>query len=378
MARSMTRRIKEDPLYQYQPDYVVPPGATVQETIEALGMTQTELATRTGRTLKHINEIVQGKAPISPETAIQFETVLGVPAIFWNNLERNYRARVAELEEKRRLVGWVDWLKQFPMAALRRRGVISKARDKAPQVKELLTFFGVATPEAWGALWSEVQVAYRRSRTFKSSSGALSVWLRLGELEGQRMQCAPYDRARFRAALTRARGLTEERPDVIERELRGLCAGAGVAIGFVPELPGTCVSGATRWLGSEKALIQLSLRHKSDDHLWFGFFHEAGHILNHGKKEIFVEEKGDPDDKERDADEFASEWLIPSSEYRDFVSSSDFSEFSIRQFARAVGIAPGIVVGRLQHEGLIPYSRFNKLKQWYTWAEDDQSGEGSR
>ena len=54
-------------------------------------------------------------------------------------------------------------------------------------------------------------------------------------------------------------------------------------------LPKTCVSGATRWVGSDKAIIQLSLRYKTNDHLWFTFFHEAGHILLHGKKELFIE-----------------------------------------------------------------------------------------
>lgn len=365
----MARRMKEDTLYEYRPDYTVPPGATILETIDALRMTQTQLAVRTGRTPKTINEIIQGKAPITPETAIQLERALGIQASFWNNLESNYRSRLAELEERRRLEDWVGWLRQFPVAALIRRGVLRETRDKVEQVRELLSFFGVASPNAWDILWSEVQVAYRRSRTFQSSPGALSVWLRLGELEGQRMRCGPYDRGRFRSALASARGLTQENAEVIEAEVKRLCAEAGVAVVFVPEFPGTCVSGATRWLSPEKALIQLSLRHKSDDYLWFGYFHEAGHILSHGKKEIFVEEEGANDGKEKEADDFASDWLLPAAEYQGFVSFGDFSEHGIRQFAASMRIAPGIVVGRLQHDGHIPFSHFNKLKQRYRWVE---------
>ncbi len=365
----MTRRMKEDRFYEYRPDYMVPPGATVLETIEALGLTQTQLAVRTGRTLKTINEIIQGKAPITPETAIQLERALGVQASFWNNLESNYRSRLAELEERRRLEDWVGWLRQFPVAALVKRGVIREAREKTVQVREILSFFGVASPDAWEELWSEVRVAYRRPRTFQSSPGALSVWLRLGELEGRQMRCATYDRARFRFALASVRGLTQERAAVIQGEVRRLCSEAGVAVVFVPELPGTCVSGATRWLSPEKALIQLSLRHKSDDHLWFGFFHEAAHILSHGKKEIFVEEEVANDDREKEADDFACTRLLPPVEYRRFVSFGDFSEQGIRQFAASVRIAPGIVVGRLQHDGYVPFSHFNKLKQQYRWIE---------
>lgn len=367
----MARKRKEDTLHEYRPDYAVPPGATILETIEALGMTQTQLAVRTGRTLKTINEIVQGTAPITPETAIQLERVLGVPASFWNNLERNFRTRIAELAERMRLEDSVLWLRQFPVAALIRRGVLRETGDKVEQVRELLSFFGVASPNAWDSLWSEIQVAYRRSRTFQSSPGALSVWLRLGELAGQRLRCAPYDRARFRSALASARGLTQENAEVIEADVKRLCAEAGVAVVFVPELPGTCVSGATRWLSPEKALIQLSLRHKGDDHLWFGFFHEAAHILSHGKKEIFVEEEGANDDREKEADDFASDWLLPPAEYRGFVSFGDVSEQGVRQFAASMRIAPGIVVGRLQHDGHIPLSHFNRLKRRYRWVDED-------
>ena len=50
-----------------------------------------ELAESTGRPRKTINEIIAGKAEITAETALQLERVLGIPASFWNNLERNYQ-----------------------------------------------------------------------------------------------------------------------------------------------------------------------------------------------------------------------------------------------------------------------------------------------
>lgn len=81
--------------YGYSPDYSVAPGETLLETIQAIGMNQAELAARTGRPLKTINGIIKGKGAISPGTAQHFERVLGIPAIFWNNLERNYRMKKA-------------------------------------------------------------------------------------------------------------------------------------------------------------------------------------------------------------------------------------------------------------------------------------------
>ena len=81
---------------KFEPDYTVPPGETLLETIECLGMSQAELARRTGRPVKTINEIIKGKTAITPDTALQLERVLSVPASFWNNLERNYRESLAQ------------------------------------------------------------------------------------------------------------------------------------------------------------------------------------------------------------------------------------------------------------------------------------------
>ena len=116
-------------------------------------------------------------------------------------------------------------------------------------------------------------------------------------------------------------------------------------------------------------MIQLSLRGKSDDHLWFTFFHEAGHILLHGKKDVFIESKGEGcrdiggGEKEQEADRFAQDFLIRPERYKTFIKNGRFSEAAIREFAKEIGLAPGIVVGRLQHEKLIPFSRGNALRK---------------
>jgi HTH-type transcriptional regulator / antitoxin HigA len=150
--------------------------------------------------------------------------------------------------------------------------------------------------------------------------------------------------------------------------MQELCAQAGVAIVFVPALPKTGVSGATRWLNPNKALIQLSLRYKTDDHLWFTFFHEAGHILLHGKKELFIEGNNGLDDvKEGEANEFAQIELIPRKSLAAFLEKKPYSKTAIQRFSREIGIAPGIVVGQLQHTGMLPRSYCNDLKQSYKW-----------
>jgi HTH-type transcriptional regulator/antitoxin HigA len=351
---------------EFIPDYAVPPGLTLLETIDVIGMSQAELAERTGRPKKTINEIIKGKAAITPETALQLERVLGVPASFWNNLERNYQETLARISEQKKLEQQTGWLNKVPVSELAKKGWITMHADKVQQLKEVLNFFGVASPDQLEARWFGPAVAFRKSRVFQSDPGAVAAWLRMGELLAQRVTCQQFAAVKFKNALQQIRPLTTQPPEVFHPEVERLCAEAGVAIVFVPELPNLRVSGATWWLNANKAIVQLSLRYKSDDQLWFSLFHEAGHIIRHGKKEVFIEDQRH-DSKEKEADEFAADTLIPKEKYRRFVISRRFSKTAICALAADLDIAPGIVVGRLQHEGHLPHSFCNDLKCRLEW-----------
>jgi len=354
---------------QYAPDYVSPPGETLLETLEAIGMTQVQLAERTGKSPKTINEIVKGIAPITPETALQFERVLGVPARFWNNRERQYREFLAHHEERKRLENSVEWLEQVPLKAMFNCGWIQGFEDPVDQLREVLRFFGVASPVEWNQVWMRPQAAFRQSPAFQADPVAVAAWLRKGELEAQQLECEPFDKQCFRVALEQIRALTTRDPNEFQPEIVRLCAQAGIAVVFVPALPKTRASGATRWLTPEKAMIQLSLRHKSDDQLWFTFFHEAGHIWLHGKREAFVDvEDGDSGEKEEQANQFAADLLVPRTRWRRFVRAAHhYSKGEIQTFAAELGIAPGIVVGRLQKEEVLPHTHCNNLKHRLDW-----------
>jgi len=359
---------------QYVPDFVTAPGATLQETLETLGMSQVELAERTGRPTKTISEIINAKTAITTETALQFEKVLGVPARFWMNLERNYREWLARAEERQNLESFLPWMEQFPIKDMIRQGWIEKFSDPVQQLIELLRFFGIASPANWEPLYAGGNIAYRQSASFTADPGAVSAWLRAGEILAQRMECAPYDPAQFRSALVEIRTLTVQPPDQFLPAIKNLFSQAGVAVVFVHELPRLATSGATRWLTPEKAIIQLSLRYKRDDQLWFTFFHEAGHILLHGKKAIFLEGDKAKNEQEDQADSFAADVLIPPAEYHRLQPrTGHFSAAEILRFASEIGIAPGIVVGRLQHEKRLEISHLNRLKQRLIWANDAHS-----
>ncbi len=357
-------------------DYSIPPGETLAEVLEERGMTQAEFARRTARPIKTINEIVKGKAAITPTTAIQFGRVLGIPAAFWNALEANNREDQARLDERKGLENHVQWVKQFPLKEMLRHGLIRESRDKVEQVSQLLEFFGVSSPDAWGRQWAAQTAQYRQAAGFAVSEPALAVWLRWGELDGSKQECAPFDERRFREALTRVRGLTRTDPDTFVPAVQKLCASAGVAVVFTPELPKTRVSGAVRWLTQDKALMQLSLRYKRDDSLWFSFFHEAGHVLLHGRRRGHLDsDQGrgySLPQEETEANLFASDFLIPSEQYRHIADTHNNSPAVIEAFARRIGIAPGIVVGRLQYDGHIPWnSPAGRLRRSLRWAESD-------
>jgi addiction module HigA family antidote len=354
--------------YAFEPDYAIAPGATLQETIESLGISQAELAKRTGRPLKTINEIINGKAAITAETALQLEHVLGVPASFWNNLERNYREALASLKEAKALEEVHEWVKSFPVRELMKRNALAAYQDSIGLARALLQFFGVSSRAAWEQVWTSPQAAYRRSSAFQSSSEATAAWLRLGEIEAKKIQVPEFNKSMFKLALARlprVMGLptTELKSLLIEE-----CKSAGVKVVFVKELPGTRVHGAVRWVG-DTPVIQLSCRYKVEDVFWFTFFHEAGHVVLHGKRDVFLEDDSSNGDKEDEANTFASNYLILETEWRKFLLSRNLSEAGVTAFAKKLGIPAGIVVGRLQHEKKIHPSRLNFLRRRFDLTE---------
>ncbi len=354
----------------YRPDVVTPPGETLKEIIDHIGMSKVELADRIGKTPKTVGEIIKHSAPITPSTAMELENVLGVPSSFWNNRERRYRESLARKEERRRLEGDIEWLKSLPVREIIKAGWIKEYKDNVDQLKELLGFFGVASREQWKKIWLSPETGYRKSRAFTSKPEASSVWLRKGELQAREIECGPFNKEAFRSLLQEIRSLTQTAPERFEKEVVTKCAKVGVAVVFTPPIKETPVYGATRWLMPDKALIQLSLRGKFEDLLWFTFFHEAGHILLHGKREIFIEGEGNHDAREHDADRFARDILVPQAVYRKFINYGKYREPKVvKAFAKQIGISPAIIVGHLQHEKRLPFSHMNDLRRRFKFTE---------
>ena len=354
---------------EYAPTEVSHPGETLGGTLEALGMSQKELAARMGRPLKTINEIIHGKTWITPETALQLETVLRVPANFWLKRQSQYDEFLARKEQSEELAKHVSWLKNFPLKEMGAQFGFSLQKDSIEQVRQVLMFFGVASSAQWEEYWNAVTVNYRKSDAFASHAGAMAAWLRKGELDAQQIECEEFDAQKLKDVLEEIRSLTIRPPEIFQPGMKELCAAVGVAHVLTPELPKTRVCGATRWLNSKKALLQQSSRYKWNDQFWFTFFHEAGHLILHGRQDLIVEFPGGVRTKtEEEANRFAADCLIDPDDFAEFVEEQAFSEKSVKLFAKARGIAPAIVVGRLQHDKLIRFNQLNGLKEKFFWS----------
>ena len=350
-------------------DLPIPPGELLEETLDTAGLSQAELARRMGRPVQAINEIVRGAKEITAETAIQLERVLRVPAHIWLGLEAEYQHTKARLEDRKRLQAEAGLARRFPCRAMRRLGWLKRTMDSVGEVEALLDFFGVSTLEA---VVDAEAAAYRLSKSRPAEPEALAAWLRKGVLSAQQVETSPFDEQRLRDLVPELRSMTRAEPAEFEPTVKRALASCGVALVLLPHLPKTSAHGAMRWLTQDKALIQLSLRGSWADIFWFTLFHELGHVLKHGRRAVFIEwsDGEHQDDHEREADQFAADALIPRKAYQAFLESKPIlSAATVAAFADQQGVAPGIVVGRLQHERKLPYSVLNSVRVRYRWKE---------
>jgi len=350
-------------------DLAVPPGEYLAEIVEEIGMSQAELARRMGRPVQAISEIANGIKAITPDTALQLEQVLGVPAHIWTGLEAEYQLTKARSEAAAQVEDEADLVVRFPYPEIAKLGWAKPTRRRSEKVMELRRFFGVASLHNLQGVHAYAP-AFRQSARAEVSHEALVAWLRGGTLEAEKTKTAPFDGAKVRGVLQTLRPLTRQEPDLFLPELRQQLAEGGIAFVLLPHFPKTYANGATFWLAPYKAVLMMTIRGSWADIFWFSLFHELGHILLHDKRHTFLEDGVDDPSwqkQEEEADEFAQKTLIPPAHYRSFVKAGRFSATRIASFADEIDIAPGIVVGRLQHDGLLARNHHIHRAR-YKWA----------
>jgi HTH-type transcriptional regulator/antitoxin HigA len=354
---------------QHYSDLAIPPGEYLLEASAELGLNQVDLARRMGRPVQAISEIVKGVKAITPDTALQLEEVLGVPAHIWTGLEADYQLIRARQQAEQKIEVEAANVGSFPYAEMAKLGWVSTTRKAVEKVRELRRFFGVASLSNLPDVRSYAP-AFRKSRHKNLSPEALAAWLRAGALQAEQVSTQPFDKKALKALLPELRQLTVASPENFQSKLCKRLADVGVALVVLPHLPRTYTNGATFWVHSDKAVLMMTIRGSWADIFWFSLFHEIAHILLHDKRRIFLEDgsvDAETREQEQEADYFAGSTLIPENAYLAFIQTGKFTTRSIQNFAQAIGIAAGIVTGRLQHDGHIEH-RCHVLREQYKWA----------
>lgn len=343
-------------------EYVIAPGETILEILKVNYMTQLDLANKTGINKKTINEIIKGKAPITTSTALKLEYVFDIPASFWNNLESNYQEALERKKDVETIRKEEKYLANIPYAEMARRNWdwIKNTRDPYERVVNLRKFFSVASLEFDTDL--KRKLTFRKSNNKNFSIESLYCWLRYGEIQANKDEYPKFNIEKLKEDSKEIRELANK-PFLKQINLiKKILKECGVALVYEPPLANTHVNGVSYKITSEKAIIMISNRGKKDDILWFTLFHEIGHLIKHSKKEVFIDLiDSETNDIELEADEFAKNILIPSNVYKDFVNKKIFTETTIKHFSKLNNISTGILVGRLQKDGLVEWNHFNNL-----------------
>jgi addiction module HigA family antidote len=345
---------------QYFPSVVFHPGETLAEKLEEMEMGPKEFALRTGKPEKTIIAVLKGESSITPDMAVQFENATRIPAHFWMNHQRGYDEYIAREKRQTVIQEALAWAKQFPLADMIKKGWLPQVATIEEKTMEMLAFFGFSNHTAWEDYYfkQQLKVAFRISLAQTKEPYAISAWLRKGELQAAELEANDYSEKKFKEALPELKSIMANHPEGFFNKLQSICLEAGVKVVHTPCINKAPISGSTRWL-NDTPFIQLTGRYNRNDSFWFTFFHEAGHILLHGKKDIFLEnlDYSDKDfEKEKEADLFAVKWTMTDDEEAEILAAAPISEEDIRNFAKQFTTHPAIIIGRLQHKKLIPYS----------------------
>lgn len=353
-----------------KPDWVSPPGHTILSILDERELTVEQFAGQIGRSTAVAQKILDGTHAIDVEVARALARNLGASEDFWIAREHDYRASIAA-PERVRVASLSDLLGKLPISDMRKFGWIEGARSREDRIAECLSFFGVSSLAQWQGRYEGAfqNAAYRRSTAYASCEVATTAWLRQGEIETLNDEVADWSPEMLESQIPHFRRLTwYKSPALFLPKLKGAFAKAGVKFAIVRAPRGCVASGAVRILADDTPHVQLSFRYLSDDQFWFSLFHEIAHLLLHyDRMPILENTELSEDECEREANDYASQVIVPV-QHREELMSLGGSRFPIIEFAKKIGIAPGLIVGQLQHHGLIRFNQMQYLKRRFCWS----------
>ena len=343
------------------------PGRILADELEARCLSSEDLAQLVRPSSEHIDRVLRGRARISGRFADDLEQALDTPSHVWRRLQAGYDETLARLAAEPDMRHDIELLGKIPWREFVKQGWIADRSTDVERVGELRTLYAADTLN--GAMRDQLAVAFRITAKTNVDPWSLAAWLQQGEWQAIESRLAEgsklartFKPSLFAENLRSIRGLIGR--ESFWPEMRSLCAFAGVHLEYVPHIRNSGANGLTRWLDDGRPLIQLSLLRKRADIFWFSFFHEAAHVLKKDRDKLFIhgKELGRSSSAERAADQFAADLLIPPEDWRVFDEGGVFTNETISEFARDLGIHPGIVVGRLQYEKKVPQNRHNELR----------------
>lgn len=345
---------------EYYPQTVLHPCTTLNEKIEEIGMSRKEFALRTGKPEQTIIAVLKGESSITPEMAVLFENITKIPAHFWINKQARYNEFKAREKRKSAIEHAAEWTRSFPYAEMAKQNWVPATRKIEEKTINLFSYFAISSHLAWNSLYmdSKLKVAAYATLKHTHEPHAISAWLRQGEIQAEQIKVPEYNKKAFRENLSAIKNIMTNHPVDFFKQLQSLCLQAGVKVFYTPKLPKVPISGSTRWI-KDAPVIQLTARYKQNDRFWFTFFHEAGHILLHGKKYISLEniDFSEADsEKEKQAHEFAEKWTFTKKQEEEVLAAAPLNEEDIKAFAKKFNTHPAMIIGRLQHKELIPFS----------------------
>lgn len=360
-------RIEYESIVAYHPGYYV------KDMIDELGMKQEELSKRLDTTPKHVSDLINGKSKLSDDLALKLATVFGTSLKLWLNLQNTYTEKVLEINRLKELENECELAKKIDYSFFVKMGLLPYRRKTEEKVVELLKFFQVASLNV--LCRKDFLIQYKSAVSTINEKNVLNAnaWVQTAINIGRKIDTDPFNEKKLRSNIELIRSMTVKAPSDFSGELKKILSECGIALVFMPNLKNSGVNGAVKWLSNDKVLVAINDRRKYADFFWFALFHELGHVLQKRKKLLIVTNGSDIHDGdkellsrlENEANQFAQETLIKTTEYERFLRNNDINQSNIIRFSMTQNIHPGILVGRLQRDGVIGFDRMNALRGKY-------------
>ncbi|MDE6621931.1 MAG: HigA family addiction module antidote protein [Lachnospiraceae bacterium] len=353
-------------------DLMIHPGETIADVLEDRGITQAELATRTGTTPAYVSNVIAGKKDISTNFAMALEYALGVPKSFWLNLQANYDAELLELNQERTITEEERAVREMladVVKYLRKIGKMPAGERKDASILSLRKALGISDISRLGDL--APGGAFRISSSQQVNPYVLGAWIRLCQMEGEgRGVETRYDASKVDAMITEIKKIMLDMGADIQTDIRNVMKKYGIDFSVAVNFRGAPVQGYLSKKSDGTYQMIVTIRGSYADIFWFSLFHEIGHIVNGdvGKGAKFLDDGSDTE-KEKRADLFASNKLLDPDQYQMFVAEKNFTIESIERFAASQDVMPYIVIGRLQKEQYLRYDQYSRYKLRFKWAE---------